>query len=243
MLVLQVLAALAAFALTVILLCVLFLVVCSLLIPVREFDTHSAFYRALLNGATAVGLWVLRIRVHTVGAEKVPADTRNLLFVSNHRSNFDPIVTWHAFKRWQPAFISKASNFKVPVFGRLIRKCCFMAIDRENPRNAIRTIQKAAALLEKGEVSVGVYPEGTRSKSCVLLPFHNGVFKIAQKAGASVVVLAVTGTERVHKNYPFRRSHVCVEVLEVIPAEEVKHSKTDQLGERIRNEMDEYLAG
>ena len=221
----------------------LFLLVCSLFVnPKKEYENHSRFYRALLNGATAFAMKIMRIRIHTNGLEKVPHDTKNLLFVSNHRSNFDPIITWHIFKKWQPAFVSKASNFKIPIFGRFIRKCCFMAIDRENPRNALKTILKAAELLKKGKVSIGIYPEGTRSKECKLLPFHNGVFKIAQKANADIVVLAVSGTEQIHKNYPFRHTDVYLDVLEVIPAETVRATKTDAIGERIKTELENHLS-
>ena len=221
----------------------LFLLVCSLFInPKKEYENHSRFYRALLNGATAFAMKIMRIRIHTNGLEKVPHDTKNLLFVSNHRSNYDPIITWHIFKKWQPAFVSKASNFKIPIFGRFIRKCCFMAIDRENPRNALKTILKAAELLKKGKVSIGIYPEGTRSKECKLLPFHNGVFKIAQKANADIVVLAVSGTEQIHKNYPFRHTDVYLDVLEVIPAETVRATKTDAIGERIKTELENHLS-
>ena len=83
-----------------------------------------------------------------------------------------------------------------------------MAIDRENPRNAMKTIIKASKLLQKGEVSVGVYPEGTRSKECKLLPFHNGVFKIAQRADAPIAIVAISGTEKVSKNYPLHKTDV-----------------------------------
>lgn len=220
----------------------LFLLVCSLFVnPKKEYENHSRFYRALLNGATAFAMKIMRTRIHTNGLEKVPHDTKNLLFVSNHRSNFDPIITWHIFKKWQPAFVSKAANFKIPIFGRFIRKCCFMAIDRENPRNALKTIFKAAEFLKKGEVSIGIYPEGTRSKECKLLPFHNGVFKTAQKANADIVVLAVSGTEQIHKNYPFHHTDVYLDVLEVIPAETVKATKTDALGARIRTDLENHL--
>lgn len=238
MVILYVLAA----VLGIILLYVLFLAVCSLFVsPKKEYEKHSRFYRALLNGATAIAIKIMRIRPHTSGVEKIPQNTKKLLFVSNHRSNFDPIITWHILKHWQPAFVSKASNFKIPVFGRFIRKCCFMAIDRKNPRNAIRTINKAASLLQKGEVSIGIYPEGTRSKSCELLPFHNGVFKIAQKADADIVVLAVSGTEKISKNYPFRHTDVHIDVLEVLPAEQVKLTKTDIIGEHIKTAMENHL--
>lgn len=227
---------------SLVLLYILFLVICSLFVnPKKEYEEHSGFYRALLNGATAVAIKIMRIRLHVSGMEKIPADTKNLLFVSNHRSNFDPILTWHVLKKWQPAFVSKASNFKIPIFGRFIRKCCFMAIDRENPRNAIKTIQKASKLLKKGEVSIGIYPEGTRSKTCKLLPFHNGVFKIAQKAEADIVVLAVSGTEKISKNYPLRHTDVYIDVLEILTAKQVKETKTDIIGEHIKTDMKNHL--
>lgn len=217
----------------------LFLGVCALLVsPKKEYENNSPFYRFLIDSATPVFLWCTRIKIHVSGMEKVPED-KKALFVSNHRSNFDPIITWRAFKNWKIAFVSKPSNFKIPFFGRIIRKCCFMAIDRENPRNAIVTINKAAKLLKRQEVSIGIYPEGTRSKECKLLPFHNGVFKIAQKAEADLVVLSIRGTESIHKNYPFRRTDVYLDVLEVIPAEVVKTTKTEVLGIRIREEMEE----
>lgn len=226
------------------LLYVLFLFVCSCFVdPEKEYEEHSLFYRTLLNGATAAAMKIMRIRIHKSGIEKVPVNTKRLLFVCNHRSNFDPLITWHVFKKWQLSFVSKASNFKIPIFGRLIRKCCFLAIDREDPKKAIKTINKAAELLEKGEVSVGIYPEGTRSKECVLLPFHNGVLKIAQKANAPIVVLSISGTEKICKNYPFHHTDIYLDVLEVISADTVKALKTDVLGDHIRNEMEYRLNG
>lgn len=238
MLILQIFVAL----LSLVLLYILFLAVCSLFVnPNREYENHSDFYRSLLNGATAIAIKIMRIHLVTTGLDKIPSDTKKLLFVSNHRSKFDPIVTWHILKKWKPAFISKASNFKVPIFGRIIRKCCFMAIDRENPRNAIKTINKASNLLKNEEVSVEIYPEGTRSKTCELLPFHSGVFMIAQKADADIVVLTVSGTEMVHKNYPFHHTDVHFDVLEVIPSQMVKNTRTELLGAHIRSLMKEHL--
>ena len=108
-----------------------------------------------------------------------------------------------------------------------------MEIDRENPRNAIVTINRAAELLKKQEVSVGVYPEGTRSKSAQLLPFHNGVFKIAQKANADIAVVSLIGTENIHKNFPWHHTDIYVDVLEIIPADEIKGVKTDVIGGRV----------
>ena len=217
---------------------VLFLGACALLVdPKKEYEKNSPYYRFLLDSVTAAAMKLLRIRVHVSGIEKIPKDTK-VLFVSNHRSNFDPIITWYILKKWKIAFVSKPSNFKIPFFGRIIRKCCFMPIDRENPRNAIVTINKAAKLLKKQEVSIGIYPEGTRSKNGQLLPFHNGVFKIAQKAEAPIVVLCVTGTEKISKRTPFRRTDVYLDVLEVFSAQGIKETKTEMIGTAVRRLME-----
>jgi len=208
---------------------------CALLVdPQREYKQNSPFYRFLLESATAVAIKLLRIRVHVNGKEKLPKD-KKVLYVCNHRSSFDPLITWNALRRWKLAFVSKPENFKVPFFGRIIRKCCFLPIDRKDPRKAIVTINKAAKLLKKQEVSVGIYPEGTRSKTGVLLPFHNGVFKIAQKAEAPIAVLCISGTERISGRTPFRPTDVYLDVLEVFPEEKIKEMKTEKIGTEVRH--------
>ena len=220
--------------LALLILYVLFLGVCALLVSTeKSYEKDSPFYRFLLDSATAVAMKLLRIRVHVSGMDSIPKD-KKVLFVCNHRSNFDPIITWYALKKWKIAFVSKPGNFKIPFFGRIIRKCCFMSIDRENPRKAIVTINSAAKLLEAQEVSIGIYPEGTRSKTCELLPFHNGVFKIAQKADAPVVVLSITGTERIAKRTPFKSTDVYLDVLEVFSGENIQKTKTELIGTSVR---------
>ena len=229
----SVLSIIGLFLLYVILLCI-----CALLVnPKKDYEKYSIFYHIVLKTVAFLLVHLLRIKVHVTGKEKIPVDAKPL-FVCNHRSNFDPIVTWHILNKWKLAFVSKPSNFKIPVLGRIVRKVCFLPIDRENPRNAIVTINKAAALIRNGEASVGIYPEGTRSKECVLLPFHNGVFKIAQKADAPIVVMTVVGTEKIHKRTPWRSTHIYLDILDVIPAEEAKASKTEVIGTAIRQMME-----
>jgi len=216
--------------LCLILLYVLVIALCALLVdPEKEYKKDNRLYRFLLNLTVTVGLKLLRVRVHVSGIEKIPKDTQ-VLFVSNHRSNFDPIVTWYALKAWKIGFISKPENFRIPFYGRIIRKCCCLPIDRENPRKAIVTINKASKLLKKQEVSIGVYPEGTRNKSRELLPFHNGVFKIAQKADAPIVILGIAGTERIAKRTPFKPTDVYLDVLDVFPSENIQEIRTETIG-------------
>lgn len=208
--------------------------------PKKEYKKDSKLYRFLLNTASGIALWIMRVKVRISGIEMLPKGEK-LLFVGNHRSNFDPIITWYMLRNWNISYISKTGNFKIPIFGRIIRRCCFMAIDRESPRKAINAINQASELLKEQEVSIGVYPEGTRSKNGVLLPFHSGVLRIAQKANTSIAVIVLNGTEKIHNNYPFQRTKVEMTVAEVIPAEQVCSMKSAELGDKVRDIIENSL--
>lgn len=219
--------------LAIILLWIALLGVSALLVnPKKTYPTDSPYYRALLNAATAVMVAVLRIRVHVSGAELVPE--QRFLLVCNHRSNFDPILTWYALRNRQLAFISKPENFRIPIFGRIIRRCGFLAIDRENAKNALGTVNEAAQRLRSDAMCIAVYPEGTRSKTGELLPFHNGVFKIAQRADAPIVVCTIRGTEQIRRRTPWRSTDVYLDILQCIDAPSVKELRTAELGACIR---------
>lgn len=177
---------------------------------------------------------VCRVRV-TVSGEALPEEP--FVLISNHRSMFDPIVCLEAFARQTVVYISKPENFQIPLVGPVIRRCGFLAIDREDPRKAMGTIHQAVKLLTETGVSVAVYPEGTRSLTGELLPFHNGVLKIAQKAKVPVAVVTVSGTEQISKRVPLRRTEVAVRVAGVIPPEEFAGSSTAVLADRARDMM------
>ncbi len=221
---------------------IVFLFVVSLFVKNKDYEKESKFYRFLLDSSTKRVLKFLRIRVHTEGIDSIPEG--KLLFVENHRSNYDPIITWYVFKKYHLAFLSKKENFSIPIFGRFIRACCFMAIDRKNIRNAVPTIVKASELLKNDEVSIAVYPEGTRSKECTLLPFHNCMFKIAQMAEKPIVVLTIEGTEKIFRNIKrLKPSDVYLKVVDVIPTERVIALRSCELSDEIRNKMEENLRG
>ena len=117
---------------------VLLMFVCTWFAGPNKMYTHiSPFYHALTMALDGWILALCRVKIHVTGLEKVPTDTE-YLFVSNHRSNFDPMVQWWALRRWRLAFVSKPSNMRKFVIGPFVRRCCFLPIDRENARNAPR---------------------------------------------------------------------------------------------------------
>ena len=110
-------------------------------------------------------------------------------------------------------------------------------------RLAIPVFDRAVNLINDNQLSIGIYPEGTRSKTCELLPFHNGVFKIAQRAQVPVVVACIKRTEKIHKNFPFKKTPVQLDILDVIPTEKVLSQRTCELGDYCRTLMENHLAG
>lgn len=199
------------------------------------------FVRFLIAETVRMVCQIGRVKIRFEGKEKMPEG--RFLLVSNHRSMFDPLISLVAMKKFPLAFVTKPENLKIPMVGSIIRYCCFLPIDRENPRNAIRTIGAAASLIKQDIISVGIYPEGTRNRGReeVLLPFHAGVLMIAQKANAPIVVVATQGTEFVTKNFPFRRSEVSLKVCKVIPAEQVVSARTSELSDKIREILTQEL--
>lgn len=224
-------------------LCVFLTWICTLFIDTNIiYYEDSLFYRMILYAWTGFAIKILGLKVKVTGLDKIP-DGR-IVLVQNHRSNFDPIITWYALRKKNLAFISKEENFNIPLFGRIIHRCCFRAIDRENPRNAIKTVFDCVDLIAKDRVSIGVYPEGTRNKnsgSIVLLPFHNGVFKVAQKSNAPIVVTTIKGTEKIYKNVPFLGTEIELDVLEVINPEQLAGKRSDEIGSEVEKIMTENL--
>ena len=133
------------------------------------------------------------------------------------------------------------SNLKIPIAGVIAKNAGFLPIDRENNREALKTILQAAEYLKKGVCNMGIYPEGTRSRTGEMLPFHAGSFKIAQRAGAPVVVACVRGSEKVKRPHLFKSVDVYLDILEVIPAEQVKAMSTNELADYSRSLMEQQL--
>ena len=204
--------------------------------PIRRVNRYCRFMTRLTVN------WLLglfRVRHSVRGIEKLPQTP--FVLVSNHRSDFDPMVGFDALGRVKLGYISKMSNFRIPIVGRYIYQTGFLPIDRANPLRAARTIKEAARLVRECDVSIGIYPEGTRAKTDEMLPFKDGAFLLAKKADAPLVIMATRGTEQISKNFPWRRTHVEIEILRVIDRETVAATETKALSAMARQEIEAYL--
>ena len=196
-------------------------------------EEDSKFYRVVADLIVQSALPFLRIRVKQSGVEKVPADGRFLL-VCNHCNDSDPIILFYCLRKSQLAFISKRENKTMFVIGPMMHKLQCQLINRENDREALKTILKCIQILKEDKASIAVFPEGgILSEDGKLHHFRPGVFKIAQKANVPIVVCTLKDTKDVVKNIKhLKPSSVEMKVLEVIPAEELKGVTTVDIAHR-----------
>jgi len=89
--------------------------------------------------------------------------------------------------------IAKRELFGVPIFGGALQASGFVAIDRSDRNEAIRSLDRARAVLQGG-THVWIAPEGTRSRTGKLLPFKKGAFYLAFEAGLPILPVTLRGT-------------------------------------------------
>lgn len=199
-------------------------------VPQEEDDP---LYRKVTNLYIAAVLPVLQIHIKKYGLEKMPKDGRFLL-VCNHCSLFDPIGLLRCLPEYQLAFVSKKENSTLFVIGPMMHKLQCQLLNRENDREALKTILHCIQIIKEDKASIAVFPEGgILSEDGKLHKFKPGVFKIAQKSGVPIVVCTLKNTKDVIYNLlHLIPSHVEMRVLDVIPVEEVKSHSTVELAHR-----------
>ena len=146
---------------------------------------------------------------------------------------FDPISIVTKLKLKHIVCVSKKENIKYPICGTFIYKAGYIFLDREDNHAAIHSIRKATEYLANGWSSIYICPEGTRSKTGKLLPFHAGSFKIATKAETDIIVCYIQNTNYVMRRFPFRSTKVTLKILRIIPKEEVVMKKTVELSSEV----------
>ena len=196
-------------------------------------EDDDKFYRIVTDLIIQSAFPVLRIRVKKIGTEKIPTDGRFML-VCNHCNDSDPIILLYCLHKSQLAFISKRENSTMFVIGPMMHKILCQLINRENDREALKTILRCIQILKEDKASIAVFPEGgILSEDGKLHHFRPGVFKIAQKANVPIVVCTLKNTKDVVRNIKhLKPSSVEMKVLEVIPAEELKGVTTVDIAHR-----------
>ena len=205
-------------------------------------EQDDPLYRLVTDLILEYVLPILRIHIQKTGMDLVPKEGRFLL-VCNHCSDSDPIILMREFRKYKMAFISKRENSTMFVIGPMMHKLQCQLINRENDREALKTILKCIQILKEDKASVAVFPEGgILSEDGKLHHFKPGVFKIAQKAGVPIVVCTLKTTLPVVPNIlHLKASHVQLDVLGVLDTDTVKALKTVEIAEKAHEMMAQNL--
>ncbi len=138
-------------------------------------------------------LWIAGIKVRVTGMENLDSHA-TYVFAGNHSSQLD-IYSFQGYFPHDFRWIAKKELFKIPLFGRAMRRVGFISIDRSRGREALKSLSLAANRISDGS-SVLIFPEGTRSRDGKLHPFKAGAFLLAIKSGVPVVPIGFNNASR-----------------------------------------------
>ena len=216
-------------------------IVCNVVDQKKPQEKDSKFYRTVLHLYVDAILPLARVTIKTQGLEKTPKGRRFML-VCNHIDNIDPAFLLTCFRDSQLAFISKREVQSFFLVGNMMHKILCQPINRENDREALKTILKCIQILKEDKASIAVFPEGYIHKDKKLHHFRSGVFKIATKTKVPIVVCTIRDTRFVlGKLKKLQPSSVDVRLLQVIEPEEYETMTTVELAEQIYQTMAQDL--
>ena len=133
-------------------------------------------------------------RITIIGKENIPKKGP-VIICSNHISNFDPPVVGITSPR-DIYFMAKGELFEKPFLGKLLLGIRAFPVKRGlADRNALR---KGLEILKKGN-ALGLFPEGTRSKTGELGKPLAGVGFFALRSEAAIIPCAIIGPYRIFK--------------------------------------------
>ena len=220
----------------------LFVIICEHAVDLsKPQENDSKFYRFLINCIAQAAVPILSVKMHIKDLEKAPTQGRFLL-VCNHLNEMDPVILLRYFKKSQLTFISKRENQNMFVVGRFMHKIMCQLMNRENDREALKTILKCVEIIKEDKASVAVFPEGYIKPDRKLHHFRNGVFKIAQRTKVPIVVCTLQNTHHVfHNGLRLKPTHVHLHLVDVILPETYAGMTTVELGSMVYEMMAQDL--
>ncbi len=210
---------------------------------IGKFNKEKKDYSSLriVQRAFRYILWLTGVKITVIGEENVPDEP--VLFIGNHRSFFDILLTYSRCKRLT-GYIAKREMERFPLLNNWMRNLYCLFLDRENPKEGLKTILKAIEYIKNG-VSICIFPEGTRNKGeeLSMLPFKEGSFKIASKTGCAVIPMSLNNTAEIFENHfpKIKKTHVILEYGTPIYYKELDKETQKHFGSYCQNIIQETI--
>ena len=209
------------------------------IIGIWNKDLKDRSSLAIVNWAFRCVIFLAGVKVIALGEENVPKDSP-VLYVGNHRSFFDIVLTYPRVPR-PTGYVAKKEMEKVPLLSVWMKNLHCLFLDRENVKEGMKTILDAIDKAKSG-ISICIFPEGTRNKTPdTFLPFHEGSFKIAEKAGVPVIPMTIVNSAGVFEDHfpKIKRNTVVIEYGKPIDIKELPKEEKKALGSLVKNVIEE----
>ena len=188
-------------ALTLFLYLVLLLPVLGIEWIYHKINPEKADYQQLrmVQAAFRLMLKMTGARIQVIGEENVPKD-RAVLYVGNHKSYFDILLTYSRVPRLT-GYVAKKEMESFPILSIWMKRLHCLFLDRKDIKQGLKTILTGIDLIKNG-ISVCIFPVGTRNKSNDrLLPFKEGSLKMAEKTGCPIIPFAITNSSKLFEDH------------------------------------------
>ncbi len=189
----------------------------------------------------------MRLDVYTEGYEKLDMlenSGESLYIVSNHISDYDPIMTLRFFKR-PLSFVAKEETKNYPFVGKAIASIDGLFLPRKDLRASLTLMKELEKRLTEKTSNYAIYPEGTRNKDPIntsVAPFHPGSFKSAMRAKTIIVPMAIYGTFRVlDPGANGRRIPIEAAFLSPIYPKDYEGKTTEEIANLVHDEIDKKV--
>ena len=184
-------------------------------------------------------LFLSGVKVDVHGEEHVPKDEA-VLYIGNHRSYFDILITYVNFPG-VTGFVAKKEMLRYPLLRDWMKNIHCLFLDRDDIKQGLKTILKGVEEVKNG-VSMCIFPEGTRNKvNDTFLPFREGSFKIAEKGGVPVVPMTILNAAAIFEDHlpKVKRATVILQFEEPIYPAEMDKALRKNLGSHVSSLISE----
>lgn len=199
---------------------------------IGKFNKQAADISQLriVQWAFRVILFISGTKVTVIGEENVPKE-EPVLYIGNHRSYFDIIITYARCPRLT-GYVAKDSMKNIPLLSIWMKRLHCLFMNRDDVKEALKTILEGVDHIKNG-ISICIFPEGTRNNTEeLMLPFKEGSFKMAEKTGCAIIPMALTDTSDIFENHlPWLKSkHVILEYGKPIYPKELDKEERKKIG-------------
>ena len=204
--------------------------------------SYSRYYRFVMQLLNIVGLSLFNIKVKYSGKEIVDNLHSNFLLICNHQSNLDSVVADYYLQNHKLLFIGKKSLFKIPFVGKTISGIGYLPLDRNDLRQEAKIVKDATKILSTNDVSIGIYPEGTRNqkKDATISELKAGSFHLALDSRKPIVISLITYDKDITSNI-FKIRHCKYKIVKAITYDEYKNYSSKELAIYVHDIMQEEM--